>query len=56
MKLEIEAGAPIYEFLVDADDGHEWEAECDANSGEIIEMQREVSRQDRTFNDAARLV
>jgi uncharacterized membrane protein YkoI len=56
MKLEIEAGTPLYEFKLEGDDGNEWEAECDANSGEVVEMQREVSRQDRTFNDAARVV
>jgi uncharacterized membrane protein YkoI len=56
MKLEIEAGAPIYEFKLEGDDGNEWEAECDANSGEVVRMHREVSRQDRTFNDAARVI
>jgi uncharacterized membrane protein YkoI len=56
MKLEIEGGQPYYEFKVKGDDGHEWEAECDANSGEVVEMQREVSRQDSTFNQAARVV
>jgi uncharacterized membrane protein YkoI len=56
MKLEIEAGRPLYEFKLQTDDGNEWEAECDASSGEIVEMQREVSRQDQIFNGAARVV
>jgi uncharacterized membrane protein YkoI len=56
MKLEIEAGRPLYEFKIEAEDGNEWEAECDANTGEIVEMQREVSRNDRAFNEAAKVI
>lgn len=56
MKLEVEAGRAIYEFRIEGDDDHDWEAECDANTGEIVEMQREVSRQDPAFNQAAKVI
>jgi uncharacterized membrane protein YkoI len=56
MKLEIEAGRPLYEFKIDGEDGNAWEAECDANTGELVEMQREVSRSDRAFNEAAAVI
>ena len=56
MKLEIEAGRPLYEFKVEGDDGHEREAECDANTGEIVGMHREVSRQDPSFGQSAKVI
>ncbi len=44
VKLEIkrEQGQPVYEFDVQSADGTQWDIECNANTGKIIEVEQEV--------------
>lgn len=39
-------GAPLYEIEVHADDGGQWEFECNARSGSVVEMEQEVDSTD----------
>lgn len=56
LKLEIEAGKPLYEFEIEAENGGSWEIECDAMTGEVVEKSRAASRNDPEFRAAAKLV
>ncbi len=56
LKLEIENGKPLYEFDIETDAGQQWELECDAMTGEIVEMSRTASRNDPEFRAVAKLV
>ncbi|MCC7548264.1 MAG: PepSY domain-containing protein [Burkholderiales bacterium] len=56
LKLEIEDGKPLYEFKIEADEGHTWEVECDAMTGSIVDQSREASRNDPEFRSAATVV
>lgn len=42
VELKIEKGTPIYEFDIESKDGKAWDIECDANTGKIVEVEREV--------------
>lgn len=43
LEAEIEKGKPIYEFDIQGEDGKEWEVECDARSGKVLEEEHEVA-------------
>lgn len=55
LKLEVERGVPIYEFDIRTASRQTWEVECDANTGQILALEREVDRNDQTFQSAARI-
>jgi uncharacterized membrane protein YkoI len=55
LEAEIEKGKPIYEFDIRSPDGKEWEVECDAKSGKIIEIEEEVAENDPRFKSKAKL-
>lgn len=55
LEAEIEKGKPIYEFDIRGTDGKEWEVECDAKSGKIIEVEEEVTADDPRFTSKAKL-
>jgi len=56
LKLEVEAGVPLYEFEIKTSNRQTWEVECDAMTGEIVEMSREASRNDSEFKAAAKIL
>ena len=56
LKLEIEAGKPLYEFKIVGEDKHSWEIECDAATGELTEVERKADRNDTQFNAGAKVV
>ena len=56
MKLEIEAGVPLYEFKIKTSNRQTWEIECDAMTGEIVETSREANRNDEEFKAAAKIL
>ena len=56
LELEVEAGRPIYEFVIRTDSRQTWEIECDAMTGEIVEMSRDADRNDPEFKEAATLL
>lgn len=55
LEAEIENGKPIYEFDIRTADGKEWEVECDAKTGKIIETEEEVEQHDPRFKGKAKL-
>lgn len=55
LEAEIENGKPIYEFDIRTQDGKEWEVECNAKTGKIIEIEEEVAATDPRFKDKAKL-
>ena len=55
MEAEIEAGKPTYEFDIKGKDGKEWEVECDAKSGKLIEEEEEVDAKDPRFASKAKV-
>ena len=46
VELKIEKGTPVYEFDIEGKDGKAWDIECDANTGKIVEVEREVRNVD----------
>ncbi len=56
LKLEIEAGVPLYEFEIKTSNRQTWEVECDAMTGEIVELSREANRNDAEFQAAAKIL
>lgn len=38
----VEKGRPLYEFDIESQDGKAWDITCDANTGQIIEIEQEV--------------
>ncbi len=49
-------GTPAYEIEVHTDDGGQWEFECDARTGSIVEMEQEVeSAGDEPFAGRAKI-
>jgi len=55
-ELEVEAGVPHYEFKIKTlVDGKEWEVDCNANTGAIGEVERDVERDDPAFKGVARI-
>lgn len=55
LEAEIAKGKAIYEFDIRTADGKEWEVECDAKSGKIIETEEEVTADDSRFKNKAKL-
>ncbi|WP_240032130.1 PepSY domain-containing protein [Pseudomethylobacillus aquaticus] len=55
VEAEIENGKPIYEFDIAAADGKEWEVECDAASGKVVELEEEVAIDDPRFVEKAKV-
>jgi uncharacterized membrane protein YkoI len=50
VELKVEKGTPMYEFDIVGKDGRAWDIECDATSGKIVEVEREVrSAEDPAF-------
>ena len=49
LEFKSEEGTPIYEFDVLTEDGVVWNVECDASSGLVSEVEREVSADDPMF-------
>lgn len=56
LELEIEDGKPIYEFAIRTKHGETWELECDAATGEIIEVERNSSPNDPAWANSAKLL
>ncbi len=46
LEAEIEKGKPIYEFDIKGKDGKEWEVECSAKTGKLLEEEQEVAGPD----------
>lgn len=55
LEAELEAGKPSYEFDIKGADGKEWEIECDAKSGKLIEEEEEVDAKDPRFTSKAKV-
>jgi len=53
LEFKSEEGTPIYEFDMLTDDGVLWNIECDATTGLVSEMEREVAADDPLFTDYA---
>jgi uncharacterized membrane protein YkoI len=50
LELKVAKGTPIYEFNVESQDGTKWDIECNANTGQIVEIELEVrSAEDPLF-------
>lgn len=43
VEMKREAGGPVYEFDIRDNNAQDWDIECDADSGEIIEVEMEVT-------------
>lgn len=55
-ELEVEGGVPHYEFAIETlADGNTWEVECNADSGEITQAERDVKRDDPAFTKVAKI-
>jgi uncharacterized membrane protein YkoI len=52
---EIEDGVTQYELDIEGKDGKNWEAECDAKTGKILETEAEVSGNDPAFTSKAKV-
>lgn len=55
LEAEIEKGKPAYEFDIKGKDGKEWEVECDAKTGKLIEEEEEVDAKDPRFTSKAKV-
>jgi uncharacterized membrane protein YkoI len=56
LEAEISKGLPQYEFDIKDKDGKEWEVECLAKSGKVIEEEQEVSNaEDPSFKAKAKI-
>jgi len=55
MEAEIEDGKPTYEFDIKGTDGKEWEVECAAKTGKLIEEEEEVDAKDPRFASKAKV-
>jgi uncharacterized membrane protein YkoI len=56
LELEVEDGKPLYEFAIRTKPGETWELECDAATGEIIEIERNSSPNDPAWEKEAKLL
>lgn len=43
VEMKQERGAPVYEFNIRDKEARDWDVECHADTGEIIEVEREVT-------------
>lgn len=55
LEAELDKGKPIYEFDIKGKDGKEWEVECDAKTGKVIEEEEEVDVKDPRFTAKAKV-
>lgn len=55
LEAEIENGKPIYEFDIKGADGVEWEVECDAKTGKVIEEEQDVDPASSDFTNKAKV-
>ncbi len=56
LEFKIEGDDPIYEFDIESKkDGFTYNVECNAEEGYIIEVEREVSADNKLFKDAAKV-
>ncbi len=56
LEFKIEGDDPIYEFDIESKkDGSTYNVECNAEEGYIIEVEREVSADNKLFKDAAKV-
>ena len=55
LEAEVENGKPTYEFDIKGKDGKEWEVECDAKTGKVIEEEEEVDAKDPRFASKAKV-
>ena len=56
LEFKIEGDDPIYEFDIESKkDGFTYNVECNAEEGYIIEVEREVSSDNKLFKDAAKV-
>lgn len=55
-ELEVEGGVPHYEFVIETlADSHTWEVECNANTGAITSVERDVKHDDPAFAQVAKI-
>ncbi|MFT6910331.1 MAG: putative membrane protein YkoI [Oleiphilaceae bacterium] len=55
IELKMEGDDPIYEFDIEANDGSNYNVECNAEKGFIAEIEREVSADDAVFKKYAKI-
>ena len=55
VELKVEGGVPTYEFDIDAKDGSTYNVECNADKGQVTEIEREVKADDATFKSLAKI-
>ena len=55
LEMKMEGDDPVYEFDIEADDGNQYNVECNAEEGYIVEVEREVSSDDATFKKLAKI-
>ena len=56
LEFKIEGDDPIYEFDIESiNDGHTYNVECNAEEGFIVEVEKEVSADNKMFKEAAKI-
>lgn len=56
MEMEVKSGRTVYEFeVIAAADGHEWDVECSADTGDVTGIERDVKPDDPAFAGVATL-
>ena len=55
LEMKIEDGDPVYEFDILAEDGNEYNVECDAEDGYVTEVERKASPDDPIFKKYAKI-
>ncbi|MDX1519705.1 MAG: PepSY domain-containing protein [Gammaproteobacteria bacterium] len=55
VEMKMEDDDPVYEFDIDATDGNRYNVECNAEEGYVVEVEREVGKDDATFKKLAKV-
>ncbi|HUF20055.1 MAG TPA: PepSY domain-containing protein [Burkholderiales bacterium] len=55
VRFEIEGGKHQYEVDIKGNDGKSWEVECDAKTGKVLQVEREVKADDPEFTSKAKV-
>ena len=55
VEMKMENDDPIYEFDIDATDGQRYNVECNAEEGFVVEIEREVDRNNSYFKKHAKV-
>jgi uncharacterized membrane protein YkoI len=55
VRFEIEGGKHQYEVDIKGNDGKRWEVECDAKTGKVLQVEREVAADDPEFTSRAKV-